>query len=254
MQQASLLELTLSEPQPIILMPMQLAGLAATRGGSATATADGSASKVGIANATAIAKGGDTVGSSGADFGGAATANASAANGGTAVAQATGGQRGRLCLEARPPQTLARPTEDRPLLKPSAAALAAANRLRARWTCKRNRDFYCDAGRHRKRDRNSDGPQCCDPLCPAVWSKRQLDRYDDKWQCGPGEVLCHWLNWLRGAGPGNRTDQFRKFPIGSIYVHKSRYWDHYSGQCNRTGRWCRFSFQPDHSRAEFFGR
>ena len=60
-------------------------------GGSATATADASASKVGIANATAIATGGDTVGSSGIGFAGAATANASATNGGSAVAQATGG-------------------------------------------------------------------------------------------------------------------------------------------------------------------
>jgi hypothetical protein len=59
-------------------------------GGSATATADASASKVGIANATATAIGGF----SGALLPGvsnAATANASAANGGTAVARATGG-------------------------------------------------------------------------------------------------------------------------------------------------------------------
>jgi hypothetical protein len=60
-------------------------------GGNATATADGSASKVGIANATATATGG-----SGITFGfaGAATANASATNGGSAVAHATGGSGG----------------------------------------------------------------------------------------------------------------------------------------------------------------
>jgi hypothetical protein len=58
-------------------------------GGSATARADASAAKSGIANATAHANGG------GAPIGfaaGAATADASAANGGSAVAQATGGQ------------------------------------------------------------------------------------------------------------------------------------------------------------------
>ena len=33
---------------------------------------------------------------------------------------------------------------------------AAAPYSRYGWTGKRNRDFYCDAGRHRKRDRNSD--------------------------------------------------------------------------------------------------
>jgi hypothetical protein len=62
-------------------------------GGSATATADTSASKVGIANATATATGGFS-GAFKLGTSGAATANASAANGGTAVAQATGGGNG----------------------------------------------------------------------------------------------------------------------------------------------------------------
>jgi hypothetical protein len=60
-------------------------------GGSATATADASASKVGIANATATAIGGFSGAVSNPGVSNAATANASAANGGTAVAQATGG-------------------------------------------------------------------------------------------------------------------------------------------------------------------
>ena len=182
--QAHLLELTPTEPQPIISMPMQLAGMAAAVGGSATATADASASKGGIANATANAKGGDgNLFGNGFGFGGNATANASATNGGSAVAQATGGS--------------------------------------GFWTGNRNRDFYCDAGRHRKRDRNSDGRRRRRFL-ELRWCKRQLIRYDDQWQCGPGEVLCHWLISWRRAGPGNRTDQFRKFHIGSIYVHKPR--------------------------------
>ena len=42
---AHLLELIPSDPQPIISMPMQLAGMACRVGGSATATADASASK-----------------------------------------------------------------------------------------------------------------------------------------------------------------------------------------------------------------
>jgi hypothetical protein len=57
-------------------------------GGGASATADASGSKAGIANATAKATGGD---GSVDGSGGVATANARAANGGSALAQATGG-------------------------------------------------------------------------------------------------------------------------------------------------------------------
>jgi hypothetical protein len=64
-----------------------------TFGGGATATADASAAKSGIANATAKANAADTrFGLSGS--GGAATANAGAANGGSAFAQAIGGTSG----------------------------------------------------------------------------------------------------------------------------------------------------------------
>ena len=56
-------------------------------GGNATATADATASAGGIANALANARGGDSVDSPG----GAATANAIVTNGGSAVAQASGG-------------------------------------------------------------------------------------------------------------------------------------------------------------------
>jgi hypothetical protein len=61
----------------------------AVAGGGAIATADASGSKTGTANATAKATGGFSVGVSG--DAGPATANASAANGGLAIAQATGG-------------------------------------------------------------------------------------------------------------------------------------------------------------------
>ena len=117
-------------------------------------------------------------------LGATATANASATNGGSAVAQATGGTR--------------------------------------LWgTGNRNRDFYCDAGRHRKRDRNSDGRALALSGTSLV-SKRQLIRYDDQWQCGPGEVHCHWL--ISGGGQAQATAQtnFGNFHIGSIYVHKPR--------------------------------
>ena len=111
MQQAYLLELTPSEPQPIILLPMQLAGMHAGfgAGGSATATADARASNSGIANATANATGG------------------------------SGG--GSMASEARPPQTLAQPMEDRQLLK----RLAANLRLREA-QAKRKRYIYRNGG------------------------------------------------------------------------------------------------------------
>jgi hypothetical protein len=65
-------------------------------GGSATATADASASKSGIANATANATGGSAELFNTLLFrGGSATANATAANGGAASAQAIGGTSGR---------------------------------------------------------------------------------------------------------------------------------------------------------------
>ena len=100
-----------------------------------------------------------------------------------------------LALGATPLQSLAQPMEDRPLLKRLAAA--------ALWTGTRNRDFYCDAGRHRKRDRNSDGRRRRRFL-ELRWCKRQLIRYDDQWQCGPGEVHCHWLS---GGGQAQATAQ-----------------------------------------------
>ena len=94
--QAHLLELTPTEPQPIILMPMQLAGMAAELEVAQPQRLTRVLPIVGIANATANAKGGDgNLFGNGFGFGGNATAIASATNGGSAVAQATGGQ--RLC-------------------------------------------------------------------------------------------------------------------------------------------------------------
>ena len=222
MHQAYLLELTPSEPQPIILLPMQLAGLVSlTSGGGATATADASASKVGIANATANATGGSSIFFSG----GTATASANVTNGGSAVAQATGGstakRRCRLCCW-RGSATAT-----------SSAMLGGTANATATATGGRRGNFSS----------------------PVVVEQTPTLRYDNQRQCGSGAVHCDWRS---GAGPGNRTDQFRKFPIGSIYVHKPLTNGTTStlghSQCNRTGRWCRFSFQPDHSRAEFFGR
>jgi hypothetical protein len=69
-------------------------GSGTTFGGDATATADASAAKVGIANATATATGGSSGLGSAPGISGSATANASATNGGSAVAQATGGFNG----------------------------------------------------------------------------------------------------------------------------------------------------------------
>ena len=48
---------------------------------------------------------------------------------------------------------------------------------------------------------------------------------------GPGQASAQAVvSGARRTGPGNRTDQFRKFHIGSIYVHKPRWWD---GQSHR---------------------
>jgi hypothetical protein len=85
--------------------------------------------------------------------GGSASANANATNGGSAVAQATGGR------------TLA----DNPnLVSGSASATANSTAM---------------PGRHRKRERNSDGlPKC----------ERQFFRYDDKRQFGSSCVQREW--------------------------------------------------------------
>ena len=141
--------------------------------------------------------------------GGAATANASAANGGSAIAQALAGS--GSVLEARPPQTLAQLMEDRQLRLRLAAQPASV------WVDRQTQPRHllrCWAAPQTRTQQRRGGVAL---PSSAGCSKRQLLRYDDQWQCGPGEVHCRWR---KRAGPGNRTDQFRKFPIGSIYVHK----------------------------------
>ena len=143
----------------------------------------------------------------------------------------------------RPPQTLAQPMEDRQLLK-----RPAARQCWSSWIGKRNRDFYCDAGRHRNRDRNSDERQ--HSFLGAANANSAATTINGN--AAQALSSCHRHQVGRPRQPhrpiSEISNRFNLRPQAPLRG------DYYSGQCNRTGRWCRFSFQPDRCRAEFFGR